>query len=145
MDWGEIMTTVRIRSKDYEFTGVLHEDKAPKTCEIFRNMLPIQTEFIHVRWSGEGVWIPYGDTRLSLEYENHITYPAPGEMLLYPGGISEMEFILSYGRCAFACQYGPLAGNHFMTIVGGFENLYSFGRMVLLNGAQKVDIEIATE
>ena len=136
-----MMKKVRIKSDHFEFIGLLHEDKAPETCQAFLSMLPLESEFIHVRWSGEGIWIPYGDTRLGLEYENHISYPAAGEFLLYPGGISEMELILSYGRCAFACQYGPLAGNHFMTIIDGMESLYDFGREVLMKGAQKILIE----
>lgn len=58
---------------------------------------------IHVRWSGEGMWIPMGDTRWEgLTYENHTSYPSKGEMLIYPGGISEMEMILAYGSVCFA-------------------------------------------
>ena len=98
------MQKVRIKSGEYEFVGVLLEDEAPKTCEVFKSMLPIKSQFIHVRWSGEGIWIPYGDLRTGLDYENHISHPAIGEMLLYPGGISEMEIILSYGRCRKASR-----------------------------------------
>ena len=63
-------------------------------------------------------------------------------MLLYPGGISEMEIILSYGRCCFACQYGQLAGNHFLTLTAGIDRLYQFGRKVLWDGAQDIEIEL---
>ena len=136
------MSRVRIKAKNFEFIGVLLEELAPKTCEAFKKLLPLRSQFIHVRWSGEGIWIPFGEERLGLEYENHISYPSIGEMLLYPGGISEMEMILSYGRCAFACQYGPLAGNHFLTITEGADRLYEFGREVLLKGAQAVEIEL---
>jgi hypothetical protein len=136
------LAKVRIRSGEYEFIGELLEDKAPKTCKAFKDMLPIKNKFIHVRWSGEGVWIPYGDFRTGLDYENHISHPAIGEMLLYPGGISEMEMILSYGRCCFACQYGQLAGNHFLTITHGLDRLYEFGRKVLWDGGQDIEIEL---
>jgi hypothetical protein len=139
------LTKVRIKSGQYEFIGELLEDKAPKTCQVFKNMLPMKSKFIHVRWSGEGVWVPYGDFRTGLEYENHISHPSIGEMLLYPGGISEMEMILSYGRCCFACQYGQLAGNHFLTITQGIDKLYEFGRKVLLDGGQDIDIELIEE
>ncbi len=77
------MQKVRIKSGEYEFVGVLLEDEAPKTCEVFKSMLPIKSQFIHVRWSGEGIWIPYGDLRTGLDYENHISHPAIGEMLFY--------------------------------------------------------------
>ncbi len=136
------MQKVRIKSGEYEFIGRLLEKEAPETCKVFRGMLPLKSEFIHVRWSGEGVWIPYGDLRTGLDYENHISHPAIGEMLLYPGGISEMEIILSYGRCCFACQYGQLAGNHFLTICDGLDHLYELGRKVLWEGAQEIEIEL---
>ncbi len=55
-------------------------------------------------------------------YENHTSYPAPGEFILYPGGISETEILLAYGGVHFASKVGQLAGNHFLTIVEGNEN-----------------------
>ena len=63
------------------------------------------------------MWIPMGDTRWEgLTYENHTSYPSKGEMLIYPGRISEMEMILAYGSVHFASKVGQLAGNHFLTI-----------------------------
>ena len=64
-------------------------------------MLPIKNKIIHVRWSGEAVWIPYGDTKTGLPPENATTYPKVGEMVLYPGGVSETEMMLAYGCCHF--------------------------------------------
>ncbi len=134
------MSRVRIQSGTYAFIGQLHEEAAPETCKVFRSMLPMRSKFIHVRWSGEGIWIPFGELRTGLELENHISHPAKGEMLFYPGGVSEMELILSYGRCCFASQYGQLPGNHFLTIVDGLENLDEFGKKVLWEGAQEIEI-----
>ena len=97
------MTKVRIICGGEQFSAVLEEELAPKTCAIFKKMLPIKNQIIHVRWSGEGMWIPMGDTRWEgLTYENHTSYPTKGEMLIYPGGISEMEMILAYGSVHFA-------------------------------------------
>ena len=107
-------------------------------------MLPIQNQMIHVRWSGEGMWIPMGDTRWEgLTYENHTSFPSKGEMLLYPGGISEMEMILAYGSVRFASKVGQLAGNHFLTITGGLDRLYRLGRKCLYEGAQPITIALA--
>ncbi|MCI9596564.1 MAG: DUF3830 family protein [Firmicutes bacterium] len=139
------MKKVEIKAKDIRMVGMLLEEDAPETCKVFESMLPLKTKFIHVRWSGEGIWIPYGDTRTGLDYENHTSHPAKGEMLLYPGGISEMEFIMAYGRCCFASQHGQLSGNHFMTIVEGLDSLYEFGRKVLWEGAQEVEMKILSE
>ncbi|MCI7303004.1 MAG: DUF3830 family protein [Clostridiales Family XIII bacterium] len=139
------MKKIEIKSKEFRFVGTLLEEEAPETCRIFENMLPLKTSFIHVRWSGEGIWIPYGDTRTGLEYENHTSHPAKGEMLLYPGGISEMEIIMAYGRCCFASQHGQLSGNHFLTITEGLEQLDQFGRSVLWEGAQEVEIRLLSD
>lgn len=133
---------VLIQSGDFRFTARLLTEEAPETCRVFKSMLPIRSKFIHVRWSGEGVWIPYGEFRTGLVLENHISHPAKGEMLFYPGGVSEMELILSYGRCCFASQYGQLPGNHFLTIEEGLERLGEFGRKVLLEGAQDIEIDL---
>lgn len=75
------MTKVLITSGDFRFAGELLEELAPDTCAAFKKMLPLKNAFIHVRWSGEGVWIPYGEERLGLDYENHTSHPAKGEML----------------------------------------------------------------
>jgi hypothetical protein len=53
-----------------------------------------------------------------------------------------MEFILSYGRCCFASQYGQLAGNHFLTIKEGLEELPAFGKKVLWDGSQEVTFRL---
>ena len=64
-------------------------------------------------------------------------------MLLYPGGISEMEMILAYGSVRFASKVGQLAGNHFLTITGGLDRLYRLGRKCLYEGAQPITIALA--
>jgi hypothetical protein len=135
------MTKLKITAGGYDFIGVLEEDAAPNTCEAFKKMLPLENKLIHVRWSGQGMWIPYGEKRLDLEHENHTSHPAKGEFLLYPGGISEMEIIVAYGRCMFASQVGQLAGNHFLTITEGIENIGTLGEKVLWEGAQPIRID----
>ena len=47
-------------------------------------MMPFEGEIVHVQWSGEGVWIPLGNMDLSVAYEDATSYPAPGQILLYP-------------------------------------------------------------
>ena len=131
---------------DYQFFARLEEEKAPRTCAIFKKMLPIEDRLIHVRWSGEGMWIPMGDTRWEgLDFENHTSYPSKGELLIYPGGISEMEMILAYGGVSFASKVGQLAGNHVLTITEGLDQLYELGRKTLYEGAQNIRIELAED
>ncbi len=136
------MEKLKITAGGFVF-GAKFEDAAPKTVAKFRTLLPYRQKIIHVRWSGEGCWIPLGDFDFGLGYENHTSYPAPGQFLLYPGGISETEIIVAYGGVQFASKMGQLAGNHFMTITDGIENLATLGKKVLWEGAQPISIEAA--
>jgi hypothetical protein len=135
------MERVRIKAARFEFIARFESERAPQTCAKFRTMLPYKERIIHVRWSGEGCWIPLGDLELGLKYENHTSYPAPGEIILYPGGISETEILLAYGGVHFASKVGQLAGNHFLTIIEGKDQLRSLGECVLWQGAQDILFE----
>jgi hypothetical protein len=121
------------------FTARLEGALAPRTCAAFRALLPYRQRIIHARWSGEACWIPLGEFRLDLAEENPVHRPAPGQILFYPGGISEAEILMPYGATAFACKDGPLAGNHFLTVVDG--PLADMGRRVLWEGAQPIAFE----
>ncbi|HEV7439090.1 DUF3830 family protein [Methylobacterium planeticum] len=136
------MTELKIKAGPYDLIGRLETEKAPQTCAAFLKALPFVSEMVHVRWSGEGVWMPLGDLDFGVGYENHTSYPAPGQMILYPGGISETEILLAYGGVHFASKVGQLAGNHFLTITKGLENVYDLGRMTLYKGAQPIRFEL---
>jgi Protein of unknown function (DUF3830) len=129
---------LRIDAGGFSFTARLQEADAPATVAAFRTLLPLESRIIHVRWSGEGCWIPFGDLDLGLAPENATCYPNPGELVLYPGGVSETEILLSYGYVSFASKAGALAGNHFATIVEGAESLRTLGTKVLWEGAQEI-------
>ena len=132
---------LQIAAGGFEFVARLEEEAAPQTVAAFRRLLPLESKIIHVRWSGEGGWIPWGDLDLGLGPENATCYPNPGELVLYPGGVSETELLLAYGYVAFASKAGALAGNHFATIVEGSENLRELGRRLLWEGAQEIVVE----
>ena len=89
----------------------------------------------------EATWIPMGELKLPVPFEDPTCYPAPGEVLLYPGGVSETEILFPYGHCAFASKAGLLAANHLMTIVEGREHLHALGVKVLWEGALDIAIE----
>jgi hypothetical protein len=137
------MTKLTIKAGPFTFGARMEEEAAPKTCAVFKKLLPYRQKIIHVRWSGEGCWIPLGDLDLGLSYENHTSYPAPGEIIVYPGGISETEILLAYGGVRFASKVGQLAGNHFLTITEGLENLTPLGKKCLWEGAQDILFERA--
>jgi hypothetical protein len=135
------MSKLRIHAGPFVFEGRFETALAPKTCEIFRKLLPYEQRVIHVRWSGEAVWIPLGDLDMGVPSENQTSYPAPGQMILYPGGLSETEILLGYGGVRFASKVGQLAGNHFITITSPMDDLAKLGKLCLWEGAQKLRIE----
>jgi len=135
------MTNLKITAGGFIFKAKLEEENAPKTCSAFLKLLPYKNKIIHVRWSGEAVWIPLGDFNLGVGYENHTSHPSKGEILLYPGGISETEILLPYGSTCFSSKMGQLAGNHFLTIIEGKEKLPDLGKKVLWEGAQDIIFE----
>jgi hypothetical protein len=120
------------------FDARFEEAAAPKTVAAFRKAMPFESKVVHVRWSGEGVWMPLGDLDFGVGYENHTSYPAPGQIVLYPGGISETEILLAYGGVHFACKMGQLAGNHFITLTSNLDKMAELGRLCLWEGAQPI-------
>ena len=138
-----MMSQLIVHAGDFTFQARLEEQLAPRTCAAFRKAMPFESQAIHVRWSGEAVWMPLGDLDFGVTYENHTSYPAPGQVILYPGGISETEILLAYGGVHFASKMGQLAGNHFITVTSGQENLLALGKMVLWKGAQDILFERA--
>ena len=134
----DIILKLKITIAGHVFDARFESDAAPDTCAAFQARLPFESQVVHVRWSGEAVWIPLGDLDFGVGYENHTSFPAPGQILLYPGGISETEIILAYGGLSFSSKMGQLASNHFITIHSGLENLRPLGERVLWKGAQPV-------
>jgi hypothetical protein len=115
------MTRVTVIAGPYTFRGHFEEKAAPKTVAAFREHMPFAGKIIHVCWSGEGVWVPLGEVDFGVSFENNTCYPAPGQVILYPGGVSETELLLACGNVSFASKAGPLSGNHFLTLTEGLE------------------------
>jgi Protein of unknown function (DUF3830) len=135
------MDQLRIAAGPFVFAARFERAAAPRTCAAFARRLPFESRFVHVRWSGEGVWLPLGDMEFGVGFENPTSYPAPGQMILYPGGISETEILLAYGGVRFASKAGQLAGNHFITLTSGLDRLAELGRLALWEGAQPIRVE----
>lgn len=134
---------LRITVGTNELTARLEEEKAPRTIAAVRGLLPLEGRLVQARWSGEAAWVPLGwELDLGLGPENATSYPAAGELLLYPGGLSEVEILFPYGATCFASKMGQLAGNHFATIEHGRERLTEIGNAVLEEGAQPIRFEL---
>ncbi len=133
---------IRITSAGQTFLARF-EEAAPATTAAIQRMLPYTTRIIHVRWSGEACWIPMGEHDAGVGFENATSYPAPGQILLYPGGVSETEILIAYGCVHFASKAGTLAGNHVLTVADNLDALTRLGKMTLWEGAQDIMFERA--
>ena len=136
------MKKLIVRAGEILFDARFEEELAPKTVAAFRTAMPFESQAIHVRWSGEAVWLPLGNLDFGVSYENHTSYPAPGQVILYPGGISETEILLAYGGVHFASKMGQLAGNHFITLTSNLDQLPALGKTVLWKGAQNIRFDM---
>jgi len=133
---------MKIHIAEQVFDAVFETEKSPATCAAFEKAMPFESKIVHVRWSGEGVWIPLGDMDFAVGYEDATAYPAPGQILLYPKGKSETEILIAYGSVHFASKAGSLAGNHFATISGRLDSLREVGVATLWEGAKPIRFEL---
>ena len=136
------MEYLSITIGEFKIKAELHTDKAPETCRLLVEAMPITGNLIQARWSGEAAWLqmdPYG---VEAPQENATSYPGPGPLLYYPGGVSEKEILIPYGSACFASKFGLLPGNHFATVTEGYELLDKIGQNVLWVGAQPIRVEI---
>lgn len=125
------------------FDAALEEGVAPRSSDWLLRQLPFRSKLIHVRWSGEACWVPMGDLKVDLPPEEATRHPRPGQLILYPGGISETEMLIAYGAVAFASKAGPLAGNPLLTITDKLDQLAEIGRDILWHGAKDLSIDLA--
>jgi len=132
---------LKISIGDYVFKAVLHVDEAPVTCERLLGVMPITGRVIQARWSGEAVWLQMDAYGVEAPLENQTSHPGRGELLYYPGGVSEKEILIPYGSTCFASKVGVLPGSHFATIVDGLDRLREIGERVLWEGAKPIRIE----
>ncbi|MBB4000524.1 DUF3830 family protein [Aureimonas pseudogalii] len=137
------MNDIIIEIDGQRFPARFEREAAPKTVAAFEAVMPYAERIIHVRWSGEACWIPLGTHDFGLGYENATSHPAVGQVILYPGGVSETEILIAYGPVAFASKAGPLAGNHFITITDGLDRLSAIGRDTLQTGAKSISFQAA--
>ncbi|MCW4048904.1 MAG: DUF3830 family protein [Candidatus Bathyarchaeota archaeon] len=134
------MEPLSVNIGDYQFKAELHMEEAPETCIRILEALPITGRVIQARWSGEAVWLQMDTYGIEVPQENATSYPSMGQLLYYPGGVSEKEILIPYGSACFASKFGLLPGNHFATIVLGEGRLREMGERVLWEGAKEIAI-----
>jgi hypothetical protein len=132
---------LKITVGDIVIHAEMYPDKAPETCKLISKSMPIEGKLIQARWSGEAAWLQMDPFGIETPQENATSYPGSGQLLYYPGGVSEKEILIPYGSACFASKFGLLPGNHFATVIAG--DLEKLGVKVLWEGAQPIKIEIA--
>ena len=137
------MTLLTVRIGPLSFTARLEAERAPRTTAAFLARLPFEGQLVQARWSGEAGWVPLADYDLGVPYENATSYPAAGQVLWHPPGLSEAELLVPYGTTCFSSRVGQLAGNHFLTIIDERGELAEVGRRLLWEGAQTICFERA--
>lgn len=138
------MNPIKITVGAASFFARWEHEASPRTCAAFKALLPYSQQLIHARWSGEACWIPLGTFELGVAAENPISQPAPGQLLFYPGGISETEILLPYGAARFNSVAGTLAGNRLLTITEDLDRLAQLGKDILWNGAREIRFEVVS-
>jgi hypothetical protein len=123
------------------YTAELLEDEAPESIEAMRDFLPLESDLMHVRWSGHATWVNIDEIELpEVPRENHTVYPSRGDILLYPGYRNEKEILVPCGSTCFKSPAGELAGNHVANLDATQEELYELEQDTLKNGQKDITI-----
>ena len=136
------LSTIILDIDGEQFPTTLHPEKAPNTVRALLKLLPYQSRTVHARFSGEAIWVPLPvDFPVDVPLENQTSYPSKGELLYYPGFVSEKEVLIPYGATIFSSRVGQLPGNHFATVAGKLDKLAEMGKRVLWEGAKKITFQ----
>jgi hypothetical protein len=119
-------------------------EAAPESVAAVREFTPLDTELMHVRWSGHATWINIDEIDLpEIPRENHTVYPSYGDLLLYPGYRNEQEVLVPCGPTCFKSPAGELAGNHFATLDTPRDELVELEERTLHEGALDATLRIS--
>jgi hypothetical protein len=125
-------------------TAELLDEEAPRSVEAFREFLPLESQLMHVRYSGIATWINIDEIDLpEIPRENHTVYPSYGDVLLYPGYRSDQEILLPCGPTCFKSPAGELAGNHVATINASREQLRKIEQETIETGMKEIVVSEA--
>lgn len=135
------MSTLELELEDRTLTAEVYEDEAPESVAAMREFLPLDSELMHVRWSGHATWINIDEIDLpELPRENHTVYPSRGDILLYPGYRNEQEILVACGSTCFKSPAGELAGNHVATLDATREELRTIEQETLETGLKDITV-----
>lgn len=137
------MSTLELDIAGDVYTAELLEDEAPESIAAMRDFIPLETDVMHVRWSGHAVWANIDEIDLpEVPRENHTVYPSRGDILFYPGYRNEQEILIACGSTCFKSPAGELAGNHIGTLDASDEELVALEQSTLDTGKKDTTIRI---
>jgi len=126
------------------FPATFLPDEAPESVAAVKQIAPLDTELMHVRWSGHATWINIDEIELpEIPRENHTVYPSFGDMLLYPGYRNEQEILVPCGPTCFKSPAGELAGNHFATLEASRDTLAELEERTLRDGVLTATLRLS--
>ena len=106
------------------------EEDAPRTCQLVWDMLPVQHELIHGRYSGMEAFVLLDEFKPAPD-EERTQLPLPGEILYWSdpgtavtcGGRADAEILLAFGRGVTirGAEGIPSFGNLFARIPGDWK------------------------
>jgi len=142
---------LRFVEDDVSVTADLLEERAPETCRIVWESLPLEGRTVHGMYSGPEVFIR-ADHLEPAPPENQMHRPLPGdvgywrqEAGLYaasPGAACEVVFIYARGAAIMGADGQPTWVNLFAQIrPEGTEAFYATSRKVRLEGPRTLRIE----
>lgn len=135
------MSILELELEDRTLTAEVYEDEASESVAAMREFLPLDSELMHVRWSGHATWINIDEIDLpELPRENHTVYPSRGDILLYPGYRNEQEILVACGSTCFKSPAGELAGNHVATLDATREELRTIEQETLETGMKDITV-----
>ena len=138
------MDKLRIKAGPHTFDAHFETAAAPKTCAVFKKLLPYDNKIIHVRWSGEGVWIPLGDLDLGLSLrEPHQLSGARASSSSIPAASAKPKSCSPMAACALPARSASSPATISSPSPPISTNSYELGRAVLYEGAKPIRIEAA--
>ncbi|WP_299263411.1 DUF3830 family protein [Halorientalis sp.] len=138
------MSELELVVDDDVLSASLLPDAAPESVAAVREFTPLDTELLHVRWSGHATWINIDDINLpQIPRENHTVYPSYGDLLLYPGYRNEQEILVPCGPTCFKSPAGELAGNHFATLDTPRDDLVALEERTLRDGVLDATLRLS--
>jgi hypothetical protein len=133
------MRRIELEIEGVVASGVLFDEKAPRTCARIWELLPIEDRTIQVRWSG-AAWRTERNYSLALgEVENPITVLQAGDLIYYDEPRLDLYKIgVAYGRAAWRDFAGDLRVAYVGRLSGDLVAFTKVCEQIILAGPKTV-------